>query len=269
MTKMTKTTILTVLLATLLAASPAPVVAQTCTPAQACGDINDADGVTVVDALGVLRRAIGLPVTLSCSCTGGDECPIGGLVETGLAVCWDPLDTVNPVSKTPCAGTRQDGDLRAGVPFDFVDNGDGTITDRNTTLMWEKLSDDNSIHDQDYTQHQWAGAFYEKVEQLNDEAFAGHNDWRVPNVKELSTLIDYSFTASPTVPAIFNNLCKSGCTVTNCSCTKGSQYWTSTSLDAAGTAGGVNAWVINFQNAVISTEGKTQYNFVRAVRGGY
>jgi hypothetical protein len=265
MAKSARSTFLVFSLTTLLLANAVPAAAQTCTPAQACGDINNADGVTVVDALGVLRRAIGLPVTLMCSCTGGDQCPGGGLVETGQTLCWDPLDTQAPISKTPCPGTRQDGDLRMGVPIQFVDNGNGTITDTNTTLVWEKLSDDNSIHDYDYTQHQWAGAFYEKVKQLNEEAFAGFTDWRVPNIKELSTLIDYSFNASPAVSTAFNYDCKPGCTVATCSCTKGSNYWTSTSLEPAGT----NAWVINFQNALISNQTKTQYYFVRAVRGGY
>jgi hypothetical protein len=39
----------------------------------------------------------------------------------------------------------------------YVDNGDGTITDSKTGLMWEKLSDDGSIHDWDAT-YTWADA---------------------------------------------------------------------------------------------------------------
>ena len=61
---------------------------------------------------------------------------------TGQMTCWDRLGSV-----IPCAGTGQDGDLRKGAPLSYTDNGDGTITDNNTGLMWEKLSHDGSIHD--------------------------------------------------------------------------------------------------------------------------
>ena len=64
-----------------------------------------------------------------------------------------------------------------------MDNGDGTITDTKTGLMWEKLSDDGSIHDKD-TAYTWANAFAVKVATLNGGGgFAGHTDWRVPNVQ--------------------------------------------------------------------------------------
>lgn len=262
---MTQKTIASLLLTMCFAASAGPAPAQVCTPAQECGDVNQIDGVTVADALGVLRRAIGLGVTLSCTCSGGDECPGGGLVETGQSICWDPLDNTAPVSTIPCIGTGQDGELRRGVSVNFVDNGDGTVTDTNTTLMWEKLSDDNSIHDWDYTQYQWTGAFYQKIKELNDQAFADHDDWRVPNAKELSTLIDYSFLVAPAVSSAFHLDCAPGCSVTNCSCTKSASYWTSTTLQSIST----NAWILNFSNAQITTAGKTAYNYVRAVRGGY
>ena len=54
--------------------------------------------------------------------------------------------------------------------------------DVNTGLMWEKLSDDGSIHDRDnlYT---WDDAFAVKVATLNSGSFAGRTDRRVPNVK--------------------------------------------------------------------------------------
>jgi hypothetical protein len=38
--------------------------------------------------------------------------------------------------------------VQAGIPRSYTDNGDGTITDNVTGLMWEKLSDDASVHDQ-------------------------------------------------------------------------------------------------------------------------
>ena len=43
--------------------------------------------------------------------------------------------------------------------LDKVNNGDGTITDTHSTLTWEVLVDDGSIHDWDDFSYQWAGAF--------------------------------------------------------------------------------------------------------------
>jgi len=40
-------------------------------------------------------------------------------------------------------------DAQAGATLSYTDNGDGTITDNNTRLMWEKKDDSGGIHDQD------------------------------------------------------------------------------------------------------------------------
>src|SRR5262249_22664785 len=67
---------------------------------------------------------------------------------------WDSAGQV-----TSCAGTGQDGDIQAGASLSYTDNGDGTITDNNTKLIWEKQSiNTGDIHELDnlYT---WADAF--------------------------------------------------------------------------------------------------------------
>src|SRR5205809_3679684 len=46
-----------------------------------------------------------------------------------------------------CAGTGQDGEIQAGGTLSYTDNGNGTITDNNTKLVWEKKSADGTIHD--------------------------------------------------------------------------------------------------------------------------
>ncbi len=60
---------------------------------------------------------------------------------TGQTTCWNSAGTV-----IACAGTGQDGDIRAGATLSYTDNGDGTITDNNTGLMWEKKSRDGSVN---------------------------------------------------------------------------------------------------------------------------
>src|SRR5206468_905681 len=92
----------------------------------------------------------------------------------------------------PCAGTGHDGDTLTGAPLAYVDNGDGTVTDVNTGLTWEKQSNgDGSVHDMSNA-YTWDQAFLGHVAILNTgTGFAGHTDWRVPNVRELQSIANY------------------------------------------------------------------------------
>ena len=69
---------------------------------------------------------------------------------------------------------------------DFHNNGDGTITDQATELMWSQADSGKGMNWQDALA--W-------VQQKNAEKFLGHDDWRLPSVKELQSLVDY--TRSP------------------------------------------------------------------------
>jgi hypothetical protein len=182
------------------------------------------------------------------------RCP---LPATGQTTCWD--SNGNAIS---CAGTGQDGDLRKGAPLSYTDNGDGTIIDNNTELVWEKQSNgDGSIHD--FTNlYTWDQAFSMHVATLNSASFAGHNDWRLPNLRELQSIVN-SENFLPAVSAAFNTGCAPGCAVTICSCTQGGIYWSSSTY--AGTRAA--AWGVHFENG-IGTPYKTESHYVRAVRGG-
>jgi hypothetical protein len=261
---MTDKKIAAALLSILLAGTSSTALAQICSPAQECGDVNAEDGVTIADALGVLRRSIELPVELQCSCMGGDEEELGGVQETGQIFCWDPIDVTAPINPIDCIGTGQDGELRPGLSNVFVNNGNGTITDTRTTLQWEVLTDDGDpLHDWDDFSYLWAGAFG-KIQDLNEASFAGHNDWRVPTIKELQTLVNYS-AFNPATFGGFSTECLAGCDVTECSCTKSSTYWTSTSVQNAPQLG----WAVQMQSGISQQASKTSYNYVRAVRGGF
>ena len=82
---------------------------------------------------------------------------------------------------------------------DFHDNGDGTVSDRATGLMWSKADSGAGMN--------WPDALA-WVQKKNAEKFPGHNDWRLPGVKELQSLVDYSRSPdtshSPAIDPVFN-----------------------------------------------------------------
>ncbi len=66
---------------------------------------------------------------------------------------------------------------------DFVNNGDGTITDRATGLMWAKNDSGQGMN--------WEEALH-YAQKMNASRYLGHSDWRLPNAKELHSIVDYS-----------------------------------------------------------------------------
>ena len=81
---------------------------------------------------------------------------------------------------------------------DFHDNGDGTITDRATSLVWSKKDSGRSMN--------WREALA-WVQEQNKARWLGHDDWRLPDVKELQSIIDYTrapdATHSPAIDPLF------------------------------------------------------------------
>jgi hypothetical protein len=130
-------------------------------------------------------------------------------LRTGVTDCWNAAG-----QQIPCAGTGQDGELQTGLSPFYLDLGE-TILDTRTGLMWEKHTDDGSIHDMD-EQYTWSGAF-DKVETLNAIRFAGYDDWRVPNANELYSVVDLG-TEFPATSIAFNWGCVPGCSYLTCSC---------------------------------------------------
>jgi hypothetical protein len=78
----------------------------------------------------------------------------------------------------------------------FIDNGDGTITDQATGLMWMQNDSQSAMH------------WQEALEYAENLAYAGYGDWRLPNAKELQYIVDYSrspdTTGSPAMDPIFH-----------------------------------------------------------------
>lgn len=89
------------------------------------------------------------------------------------------------------------GDPGYGVN-EFASNGDGTITDASTGLMWTQADSGEAMD--------WLSALA-WVAARNTETYLGHTDWRLPDVKELQGIVDYSrspdTTNSPAIDPIF------------------------------------------------------------------
>jgi len=184
-----------------------------------------------------------------------------------------------------------DGDLKVGAPLSYTDNGNGTVTDGNTGLTWEaKGSCDRSgsatdLHDGD-NQYPWKGScsgfggtcgtdgdcpggsvcnasdaqgggytVFKWVAALNAANFAGHNDWRVPNVRELESLVDFG-TLGPAVAGAFHN--------PPATCTSSGYHWSSSTV----AINSLFAWGVDFNAGLALYGDKVGRFYVRAVRGG-
>lgn len=237
--------VLPAVVAVMVLAVPGPVAAQI---EPTCGDVNGTGEITAADALVLLRRSVGQPVELACPAPGV-------LARTGQSLCWNSSG-----NEIPCNGSGQDGETRAGQPVSFTDNGDGTITDNVTGLMWEKLSRNGSVHEVSES-YDWNSAF-EKIGALNDDSFAGYTDWRLPNQRELFSLLTFGGAAEQTISAVFRTDCQAGCAVTTCSCTSAARYWSATTDPFASSS----AEGVDFGDAATFSATKGSDRHVRAVR---
>lgn len=77
--------------------------------------------------------------------------------------------------------------------MEYVDNNDGTVTDISTGLMWAKDDSGKRMN--------WV----EALEYADKSELAGYSDWRLPNVKELQSLVDYEKTTFPAINTDYFN----------------------------------------------------------------
>jgi hypothetical protein len=167
-----------------------------------------------------------------------------------------------------------DGGVQAGVPLQYRDNGDGTITDLGTGLMWEKkCSGCGGLHDSEARYH-WSGdgkveTIWDWLAQLNAEGggFAGHSDWRIPNVKEMLSIIDFGRFDPAVAEAFDTAACEGDCKTLSspqCSCTASDLHWTSTTFSDFP----AHALIVHVGYGFVDDRIKTNRHHVRAVRGG-
>jgi len=178
------------------------------------------------------------------------------LPQTGQTTCYDAGGNV-----IDCAGTGQDGELKKGVAWPsqrFTDNTNGTVTDNLTGLIW--LKNANCANGT----RTWATALTDVAQLNTNGTMNGNNcgdtsnggshqtDWRLPNRKELMSLIDRSK---------FNPVLPTGHPFTN---VQSDYYWSSTT-SASGTGG---AWGVYMMSGHVSFHVKTVNYYVWPVRAG-
>lgn len=161
--------------------------------------------------------------------------------ETGQTTCTDTTGIV-----IDCAGTGQDGDLKAGVawPSPRFAAGSGVeaecVTDKLTGLMWVRVP--TAVADT------WANA----LNNANSLTLCGFSDWRLPNVYELESLRNSESATSTFLNAQGFSGVSAGV------------YWSSTSWPG----NAVYAWAVYLDDGYVFTLVKTDSYYIWPVRAG-
>ncbi len=115
---------------------------------------------------------------------------------------------------------------------DFVDNGDGTVTDAATGLMWQQGDSGVGLNWEDALAY---------AENLTDSGF---NDWRLPNAKELQSILDYTRSPDTTASAAIDSVFVTTPITNEASQVDYPCYWTSTThANWTAVSGGAGAYV--------------------------
>ena len=185
------------------------------------------------------------------------------VAKTGQKKCYQRNG--NRWVEHPCndaTPAKQDGALRRGVALPnprFTDNENGTVTDNLTGLIW--LKNANAFGTKN-----WQGALdaantlASGQHKLSDGSTAGQ--WRLPNVRELCSLIDYGYHD----PALCNTEGTEKWTNGNpFNDVQPNRYWSSSTNSYYAADG----WYVNLSNGFVYTNSKKSLiNYVWPVRGG-
>ncbi|WP_267928625.1 DUF1566 domain-containing protein [Desulfolithobacter dissulfuricans] len=160
---------------------------------------------------------------------------------TGQTRCYD-----SEGRETGCNGTGQDGELRPGEKWPdprFHLMGE-TVLDNLTGLVWSRDANPGVFP------LTWQEAI-DRITELNREGFAGYSDWRLPNRRELRSLMSYQ-AKKPALPDKhpFTNVYLSW-------------YWTSTTA----VINPAYAWWVHLEGARMFYGSKSQYAFFWPVHG--
>jgi len=137
----------------------------------------------------------------------------------------------------------------------FNDQHDGTVLDSKTNLIWKRCSEgqtwDGTTCAGSASTYTWQGAL-SATEALNTgEGFAGETDWRVPNIKELGSIVELKCYSPAINLSVFPN-------------TPSAAVWSSSPNANFSSL----AWSVHFSNGFVYTPSKNGNSQVRLVRSG-
>ncbi len=186
------------------------------------------------------------------------------IVDTGQEQCYDDSTEIPPPS--PGESFYGQDAQYTGIQPAYQDNGDGTVSDLNTGLMWQQTPDLEN-------KSTWAAA----LAGADTFLLAGYDNWRLPSIKELYSLIDFRGSSMDTTPYIDTTYFHFawGDTIQGERLID-AQYWSSTEYVGLTMTGDKTAFGVNFADGRIKgypTEtgpvpGDTMRAFVRYVRAG-
>jgi hypothetical protein len=146
---------------------------------------------------------------------------------------------------------RSQSEFPATTPGNrFNDHSDGTLTDIQTGLMWAKCAEGTSGSEcttGSISAHIWQAAF----DLAGSSALAGYNDWRLPNINELKSIVERQCYTPAINLSVFPN-------------TPSWNFWSASPV--AGTSN--NVWGVYFDYGNSSSYGRAIGRYVRLVRSG-
>ncbi len=142
----------------------------------------------------------------------------------------------------------------------YSDNGDGTVTDRYTGLVWQQ-----TVSADTYT---WEEALA-SVNTLNATGgYAGYTDWRLPNIRELLSLVDVAIM-QPCIHGVVFGLSALAPYTEPTTPDEPGIFWSSTSMHNSDPEKSTQAWDLHdVYSGIISYSPKTATEHILCVRGG-
>jgi hypothetical protein len=191
-------------------------------------------------------------------------CPPDGpapVEKTGQTFCAN--SNGDPVA---CESTGQDGEHQRGVEWPnprFTNNGDGTITDNLTGLIWLRDADCSLFH----APRTWSDALNLIIPQLEDgycglSDGSGPGDWRLPNKRELLSLVHDGYHGPALPNTLGNGQVTPGDPFNN---TQPGLYWSSTTYARSA----IQAWCVDFDTGDLYPDDKDTSYYIWPVRGGH
>jgi len=147
--------------------------------------------------IGMILMSLTLMVFVGCSSSGSSDsgsdesvsfASAYAVVDTGQNVCYSDSAELDTCPTAAGSYYGQDAQYDGNQPS-YTDNGDGTVTDNITGLMWQQSPDSDGDGDIDATDKL---TYDEAVAGAGALTLAGYSDWRLPTIKELYSLIDFT-----------------------------------------------------------------------------